>query len=270
MSAPELFLSARIKIDRASEQTEALESEFERFYTEQTYTVRQPFDPETGRKKAIFTVTRPLDPRWSAILGEIIHDLRSALDTAVYDLTIAEQGGPLDGTEFPIFEDEIKYVQTTKKGDPAHGSGLYKIRGINNRAGAVIRDAQPFEFRKTHSPDQAPVVALLHELNIIDKHRTIHLMRQKTSQFGSHVLRDIHPISFTLPIGTLEDGTELAEWIPTVIDDEPDMEFNAAFEIAFSETTPTLNGKGVIIVCRALIKGVDRIIFYYLASTLTP
>jgi hypothetical protein len=249
MNAPGLlFPSARIKIDRASEQTDALEAEFEAFYTEQTYTIRQPFNPETGRKKAIFATTKPLNSRWAAVLGEIVHDLRSALDTAVYDLTIAEQGGPLKGTEFPIFEEEIMYMRATKSGDPARGSGLYKVRGVNERAKAVIRDAQPFEFRKTHSPDQAPILALLHELNIIDKHRTIHLMRQQTNAFGWRVLRDIQPISLAV-ISTLEDGAELGEWTPTVFDDEPDVEFNASFEVVFGETTTTLNGKGVILVC---------------------
>jgi hypothetical protein len=194
--------------------------------------------------------------------------LRSALDSAIYDLTVAEQGGPLDGTEFPVFEDESKYDERTKKEDPTPRSGVFKIRGVNDRAKALIREAQPFEFAKTHAADKKPVVALVHELNIIDKHRTIHLMRQSTSQFSWRALRDIQPVWLAV-VPALEDGAEWGEWIPTVVDDQPDMEFQIAFEIAFAETTPTLNGKGVITVCRALIQGVDRMVFY-LAGTLLP
>jgi hypothetical protein len=267
MNASEAFPSARAKIDRARQQTDALASELERFYAELTYSVRERFDAATGRKTAIFTVTKPLVPTWSAIIGEIVHDLRSALDTAVYDLTIAEQGGPLDGTEFPVYEDEAKYTKTSKKGVPDRGSGLFKIRGINDRAKTLVKELQPFEFRKTHSPNQASILALLHELSIIDKHRTIHLMRQKTSEFGWRVLRDIKPISMVLPFGALEDGVELGEWIPTILDDDPDVEFNAAFEIVFGETT-TLNGQGITSVARALTTGVDRMILHYLAATL--
>jgi hypothetical protein len=269
MTPLDIFPSARSKIDRAGEQTDALEVEFQGFYTEQTYTIQQPFDAETGRKKAIFAVNKEFDPRWSTIIGEIVHDLRSALDTAVYDLTIAKHGAPLDGTEFPIFEDEVKYMETSKKGIPVRGSGLFKIRGVNDRAKALIRDAQPFEFRKTHPPNEAPILALVHELNIIDKHRTVHLMCQQTRQFGWKVLRDIHPISLVV-ISALEDGAELGEWIPTVMDDQPDVEFNAEFEVVFGETTPSLKSRGVIAVCRVLARGVDRLIFHYLAGTLSP
>jgi hypothetical protein len=122
--------------------------------------------------------------------------------------------------------------------------------------------------RRSH-PDQKPIIALVHELNIIDKHRTIHLMRQQTNAFSWRVLRDIQPISLAV-IPAMEDGAEWGEWTPTVIDDQPDIEFNIAFELAFAETTPTLNGKGVIEVCRALIQGVDRMVFFYLAGTLLP
>jgi hypothetical protein len=268
MSSHQTFPSARAKIDRASEQTDILESEFEAFYADRAHSVREAIDPETGRKKAIFS-TLPIPLRWGALIGEIVHDLRSALDSAVYDLTIAEQGGPLDRTEFPVFEDEGKYDQTTRKGEPAPGSGVFKVRGVNSRAKALIRQAQPFEVAKTSPPDRKPIMALVHELNIIDKHRTIHLMRQQTNEFSWRVLRDIQPISLAV-IPAMEDGAEWGEWTPTVIDDQPDVEFNIAFELAFAETTPTLNGKGVIDVCRTLIQGVDRMAFFYLAGTLLP
>lgn len=268
MAAPTHSLSgSRAKIDRAREQTNALQSEFEAFYADKAHSVRETFDPETGRKKAVFS-TLPIPLRWGAIVGEIVHDLRSALDSVVYDLTIAEQGRPLDRTEFPIFEDEVKYDETTKKGEPAPGSGVFKVRGVNDRAKALIREAQPFEVAKVKPADQKPIIALVHELNIIDKHRTIHLMRQQTSEFRWEALRDIQPLWLAV-MPSLEDGAEWGEWTPIVLDDQPDMEFKIAFEIVFADTTPTLNGKGVIQTCHALIRGVDLLVFHYLAETLS-
>jgi hypothetical protein len=169
------FDSAETKVRRAQEQTNSLEVDIQRFLATQHYQIRQTPDFETGRKSATFCVVRDLPAEWPAVLGEIIHDLRSALDHAITDLTIANCGSTLDGTEFPVFENENRYFQLKRNGEPAPGSGLFKIRGIDDRAKAVIRGLQPFEFRKHNSPNDQPALAILHELNLIDKHRTIHI-----------------------------------------------------------------------------------------------
>jgi hypothetical protein len=55
MAAPATPLSgSRAKIDRAQEQANALQSEFEAFYADKAHSVRETFDPKTGRKKAVF------------------------------------------------------------------------------------------------------------------------------------------------------------------------------------------------------------------------
>lgn len=259
--------SARAKVDRAREQASALQAEFGRLIGERAYTITQTLDRETGKKTAVFHA-RPLDPRWPVILGEIVHDLRSALDSAVYDLTVAEQGRPLDHTEFPVFEDESKYDATNKDGSPRWGSGVYKVRGINAAAKGLIRDLQPFEFRKHHAGDEQPVVALVHELNIIDKHRSVHLVRQETDQFEARVVRDIQPVEeWVFPLGKIEDGAVLGSWVPTITDDEPDMEFTIDFEIVLADTVPALDGQAVSALLEILVRGVEKLIFEYLAPT---
>jgi len=258
-----LFDSARAKIERARQQTDALRAVFEGFYKSQSYSIRQELDPQAGEKRLVFHAD-PLPLEWSVIIGEIVHNLRSALDHAIYELTCIESGGPLEGTEFPIFDNESRYFALDRRGNPTRASGLFKIRGIKDETRrAVIKGLQPFEFRKTHPADQLPIIALVHKLNIVDKHRTLHLCRMSTTQLQTRVLRDIHPISMTIVIPRLEDGTEVTRWRPVGdFNDEVDMESEVSFEIAFGDSVPILAGKAVIPVCERLISGVERVLHY--------
>ena len=258
-----LFDSARAKIERARKQMDALQAVFEGFYKSKPYSIRQELDPQAGEKRLVFHAD-PLPLEWSVIIGEIVHNLRSALDHSIYELTRIEAGHPLDRTEFPVFEDEMKYFAVDRRGKPAPKSGLFKIRGIKDeRRRAVIKGLQPFEFKKTHPSDQLPIIALVHELNIVDKHRTLHLCRMSTTQLRTRVLRDIHPISMTIIIPRLEDGTECARWKPVGnFNDEVDMESEVSFEIAFGDSVPILEGKPVITICEHLIRGVERVLHY--------
>ncbi len=258
-----LFDSARAKIERARKQTDALHAVFEGFYESKSYSIRQELDPHAGEKRLVFHAD-PLPLEWSVIIGEIVHDLRSALDHSIYELTCIQDGHPLVRTEFPVFEDEMKYFALEKRGNPTPTSGLFKIRGIKDeKRRAVIKGLQPFEFRKTHPPDQLPIIALVHELNIVDKHRTLHLCRMSTTQLQTRVLRDIHPISMAVVIQRLEDGTEVARWKPVGnFNDEVDMESEVSFEIAFGDSVHILDGKGVITICERLIRGVERVLHY--------
>jgi hypothetical protein len=258
-----LFDSARAKIERARKQTDALRTVFEGFYKSKPYSIRQELDPQAGEKRLVFHAD-PLPLEWSVIIGEIVHNLRSALDHSIYELTCIEAGHPLDGTEFPVFKDESKYFEVKKRGEPAPKSGLSKIRGIKDeRRRAIIRDLQPFEFRKTHKPHEHSILAFIHELNIVDKHRTLHLCRMATTSISVHWLRDTYPISNTLVMRRLEDGAEFARWKPVGdFNDEVDMESEVSFEIAFGDSVPILEGKGVITICEHLIRGVERVLHY--------
>ena len=112
----DLFVSALAKIARAEKQTDGLKSEIATFRAENTCEIRQHFDPETSRKSAVIHIVRELPIEWAIILGEIMHDLRSALDHAITDLTVAGNGKTLAGTEFPIFDDETTYSMLQSRG----------------------------------------------------------------------------------------------------------------------------------------------------------
>lgn len=258
-----LFNSAYAKTERARQQIDALQTVFESFYKSKSYTIRQELYPQVGEKRLIFHAD-PLPLKWSVIIGEIVHDLRSALDHSIYELTCIETGIPSHKTEFPIFEDEGLYFQVNKRGEPTRPSGLYKIQGIKDtRRQAIIKGLQPSEFRKTHKPHEHPILAFIHELDIVDKHRTNLLCRMATTSFDVRWLRDTYPISNTLVMNRLEDGVEIAHWKPVGnFNDEVDMEAKVSFEIAFGDSIPILNKQFVVPVIQSLIRGVERVLHY--------
>jgi hypothetical protein len=233
----EVFAGARARLDRARDQTATLETEFQEFCDRRPHVVRELFDAETGRKRAEYIVTEPLPGSWPAIVGEIAYDLRSALDHVVYDLTCLENGGPLGHTGFPIFEDEARYDGLTTRGEPALGSGGFQIRGVNPYAKAAIRSLQPFEVRKT-SPFEEPMLSLLQELNAADRHRTIPLCRLRWIGSTMRSRRPVRDLRY-LWGPTLADGEILAEWTPTAVDGEPDLDVSLDFDVGFGDTAPT-------------------------------
>jgi hypothetical protein len=100
-----IFDSSYAKIERARKQTDALQAALEGFYKNKSYSLRQELDTQAGEKRLVFHAD-PFPLEWSVIIGEIVHNLRSALDHSIYELTCIENGNPLGKTEFPIFENE--------------------------------------------------------------------------------------------------------------------------------------------------------------------
>ena len=103
-------------------------------------------------------VTEPAPVGLSLLVGEITHQLRSALDHLAYALVMAAGNTPTRRTAFPVL--------TTR---PA--SGLRIDGGVAPAALAAIDDLQPYQRRDA----TAHPLHVLTELWNIDKHRHLHL-----------------------------------------------------------------------------------------------
>src|SRR5579862_5846186 len=224
----ERFAGARARLDRAQEQTQVLQAEFQEFAARDPHAVREIYDDTMQRKRAEYLVLEEFPDLWSAVVGEIAYDLRSALDHAVYDLTCIETGGPLGQTGFPIFEDEERYDELTTRGEPAFGSGVFKIRGVNSYAKAAIRSLQPFEARKA-VPFAEPMLSQLEELHMVDRQRAIPLSRLRWPGSRMRSRRPVRDLRF-LWGATLEDGETLAAWTPTLLDGGQDIDVALDFD----------------------------------------
>ena len=102
---------------------------------------------------------RPLPVEWDIIFGEAIHDLQSALDSCIFQLYRANNGGAESTkTAFPIFEDPEKFST----------GGERRIEGIGVGPRAFIKSLQPYPGRRHCVPNER--LADLHDFWNRDKH----------------------------------------------------------------------------------------------------
>lgn len=128
----------------------------------------QAADPETGYEHRIIHLEVdefPPDDVWGPMIGDVVHNLRSALDHLAWETARPDsrRRSPR-GIEFPIFFNH-------PDDDPEVRRGIHrKLSHIRPEFHAVIKRAQPYETRDLHHP-----LWLLNQLWNVDKHRTLHV-----------------------------------------------------------------------------------------------
>jgi hypothetical protein len=100
-------------------------------------------------------------PEWALMVGDFVHNLRSALDHLVYQLVISNRGTVTNRTAFPIFADATKYGKYSSP----------QIDGVPSMCVAKFKSLQPY-FRSRNEPTHDPLW-WVHELDRIDKHRLL-------------------------------------------------------------------------------------------------
>jgi hypothetical protein len=118
-------------------------------------------DPNTGWCDVFLVPDQPKKPRLSAIVGDVVHNLRCALDYIVTALADTSGTPVTTRHQFPIFRAE----------------GGYEARVVNNPSGALqgisdglilTRELQPYKLQP--EPTQDPLWHI-HRFNNADKHR---------------------------------------------------------------------------------------------------
>jgi len=92
----------RVKVSRAKFHAQALDKELLGLFPNGNYIIA-PEIHDNGLCH-VFRANQPpeADPSWSAIVGDCLHNLRSALDHLAYQLVRVSGGTPNIHTQFPI------------------------------------------------------------------------------------------------------------------------------------------------------------------------
>jgi hypothetical protein len=110
----------------------------------------------------------------SLLLGEVLHNLRSALDHEVYRQAAAQKGAAWPGLErcaFPTFDDPQEYSQQRKR----------LIGGLKPEVQTAIDRFQSCDS----NPEPAAIkLRLLNDLSRIDRHRLLHLTVLSLEELG--------------------------------------------------------------------------------------
>ena len=245
-----------LTFDRAHEHIEQLDVEIKRFLQDNPYGIRLDVKSEPGY--AVAKAFKRLEPpeHLSSLIGDAVQNLRSSLDQLVYALSRDASGNVVPGTEFPVFTSEDDFDRREKKGIPARGSGIYKMRALGSAEQDIVRRVQPY-----HRGDDATLDRLwiLHDTAVIHRHRHLHLTGAIIGQIGLGIIAmdnvNLHLIHQRG--GAFDDGQEVARYLLTVVGPNPRLNahFNSAMDVAFSPAGP-FGGK---IVVRALSELSDMV-----------
>jgi len=128
------------------------------------------------RPTARFHNVAPLDPEIPLLIGDCVHNLRSALDHLAFQLAIGHSGSLTEqqarNVSFPIFDNGPNFRGAKRRGRGA----AHKMAGMSRSARAAIERLQPYHRRK-HPELRA--LWMLDEMWQVDKHRLIHVTAQR-------------------------------------------------------------------------------------------
>ncbi len=209
----------RLKIRRANDEIDSFREAEIAFFEKASYTVvPAEVNPKTGQQ--VYRVRANMKPplEWGVRIGEIAHNLRSALDGLVYQLALLEEEAPR-GTEFPIYLiGRTERRRRTGGGKIPHfeRDGLRKLRPLRDEHKAAIERLQPY---KRGRAGRGNFLYLLHEISNADKHRLIQVVgpRFKRLSFTMRVgdtAVGLPPLNPRLQV--LEDGARVMEAGPHV------------------------------------------------------
>jgi hypothetical protein len=126
---------------------------------------------------------QPVPADFSAIIGDVVHNLRSALDCLAYAFAEHNAGGSLTPTlerrtHFPIIDDDEGFRAFVRDhGAPYTDQQLRAMRAVQpghyHDAGVHAGDAEDADYRRAEV--RHDLLRALKVLNDVDKHRRLHL-----------------------------------------------------------------------------------------------
>jgi hypothetical protein len=148
-----------LKLDNAKKHAAHLQSELQAFLASNPYKVSFKHNPQT--RKLIYFVSNadPVPDCLPLIAGDVIQNLRTALDHLAYQIVCSDTGDnppSPDKIYFPIGDDIAKYESNKRR----------MLEGATDSTINAIDALKPYKGGNDH-------VWILHRLNNIEKHRLL-------------------------------------------------------------------------------------------------
>jgi len=163
------------KIDRAKKLLNELNSVSQEFLNGSFHQIRYEDNPSTGLRTFYLANEVPIPNEIAAIAGDVIQNLRTALDHLAFALCMAGPNGvPATARKkiyFPIADSSAKYA-STRDG---------QLLGLPDPAATkLIDNIQPYQNGR------GDVLFRLHRLNLTDKHRLLLAVISQPRVIGSN------------------------------------------------------------------------------------
>jgi hypothetical protein len=208
--------SSEQKLLWAETHLNVLKKRVQAFTNSRPVEITSHFKPKRPGYDTVFRIKRLTPPEIVLRVGDVIGNMRDALDHLIWEMTVANTGHALSGTAWPIIRRRADWPLRGKNGKPNNRSGEYKIRGVHPKYWSGVKSHQPF-YRK-RKDDTSPVHSLwvLDELRNLDRHRRLAVVPVSVEETHTTiVLRDPvvqGPVREYFRVKPPKDGSVIERW----------------------------------------------------------
>ncbi len=261
MPSPKLA-GVRAKIDRAKYHFEQLNSAIAAWGSSIDADHSPTGQYDANRDCLTLTVheVKPNDILWPLLIGDVVHNLRSALDHLVCQLAILRDPCiDCKKTAFPIYDKSGAFNDVAND----------KVKPyISPEAFALIESIQPYNAAKAQGKDpKSSNLRILSELDIIDKHRMLLVAAKyfRPTEFSYSLNRaPLVPVEFDKTWKPLKDGAIIGSIDfsanPPTREDEMYVQALTEVKIIFDETGFGCDGLQVEAALAPCIRYVEAIV----------
>ena len=175
MSGDELAYPSRLKIWRAKKHIQELWLDVEKFMHDRPFRVLIKHRPQANEYLIVTKRYKPFPDNWSLMIGDIVHNLWSSLDLAIYSMASDKATNP-HALMFPFVREE-KWLEGKIRSAQVEFAGTNVVR--------YIRALKPYG-------NGNPVLSGIFRLDTQDKHRLL-ILAGHVLDFNEASLRAIIP-----------------------------------------------------------------------------
>ncbi len=270
-----------IKLRRAQEHLASLNDEIDGFIKSKPYSF--PVEPNPTPPDYLMRVRIHNKPRaeWGALIGDVAHNARSALDLIVSDISqLRKRDRARFGLQFPIFDHRRgRFYGRRRVTGYIERENRY-LAGVRPEHRAVIERYQPYK-RRDFTND---VLGILGHINDADKHRLIHVATAighvrlspqpvtpgQPADLGGVRIRGRVTIAGHVRMGNID--IEVLNWGLITSDNAPiarftipetvqvQMEPNVGLAIKFDKGEPRIQGRPVVDILTAILNRIEEVL----------
>jgi hypothetical protein len=230
------------KVKRSLHHLSELDGSIKGWLDGDAYRFVGEYNAETERFAIVARIKGPI-PDWGPLIGDVVHNLRSALDHLAFALNAKgyadTHGGAalpdkaVSDSEFPIFG----HGNRQRTAEQLYEGARRKYEHMGSEAQRLLRNFQPYQRGADYSRDPLWV---LHELSRIDKHRELVALASAVTgwELEDGLIAGPGQIGGG---GLVYDGFVLHWWTSSGGPPEDDPESKVSRDVAFGEGTVLWN-----------------------------
>jgi hypothetical protein len=226
-----------LKLARARRHRADLAAEVASFLARRPFGSRHESEPGDGAAMVhhVFAVVNEQPPvEWAPIIGDAVHNLRSALDHVLWACADPNERHPR--AQYPLCSTEADYDEKAARW----------LRGVSARRCDLIRGTQPYRWAEPNRAWHGG--AVLQRLDNDDKHRTLHTLAAFAENRWTGVSNaELRTTMLLPPYASLDDGVEVWRFEATPNDPSqrvvvtPVIEMEVGIKCTFGDLLSTID-----------------------------